>query len=80
MASTRFDLETFHGENDYYLWSLKMQVILIQQWVDSALNAEDTDPKAKKKREKALQVQVETRKPSITKLTILSSYIFLMKC
>ena len=30
MASTRVDLEKFNGDNDFYLWSLKMRAILIQ--------------------------------------------------
>ena len=47
MATTRFDLEKFIEENDFYLWSLKMRAILIQQGLDSALE-EDDNPKAKK--------------------------------
>ncbi|KAH9648030.1 hypothetical protein KPL70_025426 [Citrus sinensis] len=50
MASGRFDLETFNGENDFYLWSLKMRAILIQQGLDAAL--EDNEyPKAKQGKE-----------------------------
>ncbi|KAH9654968.1 hypothetical protein KPL70_022170 [Citrus sinensis] len=41
MASTRFDVEKFNGENDFYLWSLKMRAILIQQGLDSALDNEE---------------------------------------
>ncbi|KAH9648425.1 retrovirus-related pol polyprotein from transposon TNT 1-94-like protein [Citrus sinensis] len=48
MGSTRFDLEKFNGENDFYLWSLKMRAILIQQGLDSAL---DDDEESKSKRE-----------------------------
>ncbi|KAH9750404.1 hypothetical protein KPL71_013868 [Citrus sinensis] len=44
MGSTRFDLEKFNGENDFYLWSLKIRAILIQQGLDSALE-EDEDSK-----------------------------------
>ena len=50
MASTRFDLEKFNGDNDFYLWSLKMRAILIQQGLDAALE-EDEDSKAKKGKE-----------------------------
>ena len=46
--TTRFDLEKFNGDNDFYLWSLKMKAILIQQGLDSALDDEDEDPKGKK--------------------------------
>ena len=49
MGSIRFDLEKFNGENDFYLWSLKMRAILIQQGLDSALDDED---ESKSKREK----------------------------
>ena len=41
MASTRYDLEKFNGENDFYLWSIKMCAILIQQGLDSALDIEE---------------------------------------
>ena len=50
MGSTRFDLEKFNGENDFYLWSLKMRAILIQQGLDSALE-EDEDSKYQKGKE-----------------------------
>ncbi|KAL9427116.1 hypothetical protein AB3S75_033833 [Citrus x aurantiifolia] len=49
MASTRFDVEKFNGENDFYLWSLKMRAILIQQGLDSALDNEE-DQIGKKER------------------------------
>ncbi|KAH9781363.1 Integrase catalytic domain-containing protein [Citrus sinensis] len=49
MGTTRFDLEKFNGENDFYLWSLKMRAILIQQGLDSALDGEEE--KSKKERE-----------------------------
>lgn len=50
MASTRFDLEKFNRDNDFYLWSLKMRAILIQQGLDAALE-DDEDSKAKKGKE-----------------------------
>lgn len=52
MASTRFDLEKFNSENDFYLWSLNMRAILIQQGLDSARDEEDDgeDPKSKKEK------------------------------
>lgn len=49
MSSTRFDLEKFNGENDFYLWSLKTRAILIQQGLDSALD-DEKDPMAKKEK------------------------------
>ena len=49
MASTRVDVENFNGDNDFYLWSLKIRAILIQQGLDSALD-DDEDPMAKKKK------------------------------
>ncbi|KAH9779278.1 hypothetical protein KPL71_007667 [Citrus sinensis] len=49
MTSRRFDVEKFNGENDFYLWSLKMRAILIQQGLDSALeNKEDQIGKKEK--------------------------------
>ncbi|KAH9684692.1 DNA (cytosine-5)-methyltransferase [Citrus sinensis] len=49
MASTRVDLEKFNGDNDFYLWSLKMRAILTQQGLDSALdNGEDPIVKKEK--------------------------------
>ena len=50
MGSTRFDLEKFNSENDFYLWSLKMRDILIQQGLDSALN-DDKESKFIKEKE-----------------------------
>ncbi|KAH9753276.1 hypothetical protein KPL71_015010 [Citrus sinensis] len=49
MASTIIDLKKFNGDNDFYLWSLKMRAILIQQGLDSALDDEQ-DPMAKKEK------------------------------
>lgn len=74
VASTKFDLEKFNGENDFYMWNLKMRAILIQQRLDSALD-DDEDPKAKKEIGKVHQVLVWTQDPSITKLIAQSSYI-----
>ena len=51
MASTRVDVENFNGDNDFYLWSLKMRAVLIQQGLDSALD-DDEDPMVKKKKGK----------------------------
>ncbi|KAH9681147.1 hypothetical protein KPL71_026853 [Citrus sinensis] len=50
ILSTRFDLEKFNGENDFYLWNLKMRAILIQQGLDSALDDEE-ESKSKRKKE-----------------------------
>ncbi|KAH9764272.1 hypothetical protein KPL70_001465 [Citrus sinensis] len=49
MASTRVDLEKFNRDNDFYLWSLKMRAILIQQGLDSALD-DGEDSMAKKEK------------------------------
>ena len=51
MASTRYDLEKFNGENDFYLWSLKMRAILIQQGLDAALDIEEDQIGKKEKAE-----------------------------
>lgn len=51
MTSTRFDLEKLNGENDFYLWSLKIRAILIQQGFDSALDDEEETKSRKEKGE-----------------------------
>ncbi|KAH9669834.1 Integrase catalytic domain-containing protein [Citrus sinensis] len=54
MAATRFDLEKYNGDNDFYLWSLKMRAILIQQGLDSALDDEEESRSKKEKGEGSL--------------------------
>ncbi|KAH9684612.1 DNA (cytosine-5)-methyltransferase 1B [Citrus sinensis] len=54
MASTRVELEKFNGDNDFYLWSLKMRAILIQQGLDSALD-DGENPTAKKEKAEVLR-------------------------
>lgn len=53
MASTIFDLEKFNGENDFYLSSLKMHEILIQQGLDNALD-DDENPIGKNEKGEGL--------------------------
>ncbi|KAH9799312.1 hypothetical protein KPL71_000313 [Citrus sinensis] len=62
--TTRFDLEKFNGDNDFYLWSLKMKAILIQQGLDSALDDEDEDPKGKKEHTEVLREVAKERTAS----------------
>ncbi|WVY98367.1 hypothetical protein V8G54_030518 [Vigna mungo] len=38
--ATKFDVEKFNGTNDFGLWKIKMQAILIQQGCDEALKGE----------------------------------------
>ena len=54
MAATMFDLEKYNSDNDFYLWSLKMRAILIQQGLDSALDDEEELRSKKEKREGSL--------------------------
>ena len=51
MAATKFDLEKYNGDNDFYLWSLKMRAILIQQGLDSTLDDEEESRSKKEKGE-----------------------------
>ena len=37
MASLKFEIEKFNGENDYGLWKMKMRAILVQQGLEKAL-------------------------------------------
>ena len=37
MGSTRFDIDKFTGANDFALWKIKMEAILVQQGVEIAL-------------------------------------------
>lgn len=72
MARTRFDLENFNGENDFYLWNLTMQATLIQQKLDGALNDEDEDSKAKKEKGKGFFKM--SRRPKIYRQQSLQHY------
>lgn len=51
--TTKFDIEKFTGSNDFGLWKIKMEAILIQQGCDEALKGESNMPstltQAKKK-------------------------------
>ena len=42
--ATKFDLEKFTGSNDFKLWKMKMEAILIQQGCDKALKGESNMP------------------------------------
>ena len=37
MSTTKYDTEKFNGRNDFRLWKMKMEAILIQQGVEKAL-------------------------------------------
>jgi len=37
---SKWDLEKFTGDNDFGLWKVKMQVVLIQQKCEKALKGE----------------------------------------
>ena len=37
MLTTKYDIEKFNGRNDFRLWKMKMESILIQQGVEKAL-------------------------------------------
>ena len=54
IASTRFDLEKFNGDND-----LKTPAILTQQGLDGSLSDNYKDPKAKKEKGKCSSSSVE---------------------
>jgi hypothetical protein len=41
MATTKFDVEKFNGENDFILWRLKMRALLVHQGLAKALNGKD---------------------------------------
>ena len=42
--TTKFDIEKFFGSNDFGLWKIKMEAILIQQGCDEALEGESNMP------------------------------------
>ena len=54
IASTRFDLEKFNGDND-----LKTRAILIQQGLDGSLSDDNKYPKAKKEKGKCSSSSAE---------------------
>ena len=33
MSTTKYDIENFNGRNDFGLWKMKMEAILIQQGI-----------------------------------------------
>ena len=37
MSSTKFEFEKFCGKNNFELWKLKMQDLLVQQWLQKDL-------------------------------------------
>ena len=37
MSTTKYDIEKFNGKNDFGLWKMKMEAILIQQGNEKAL-------------------------------------------
>ena len=37
MSTTKYDIEKFNGRNDFGLWKMKIEAILIQQGVEKAL-------------------------------------------
>ena len=37
MLTTKYDIEKFNGINDFGLWKMKMEAILIQQGIEKAL-------------------------------------------
>lgn len=45
MASTKYDVEKFTGSNDFSLWQVKMQALLVQQGISEAINGEENLPK-----------------------------------
>ncbi|PON54809.1 LOW QUALITY PROTEIN: Gag-Pol-related retrotransposon family protein [Trema orientale] len=40
-TTTKFDIEKFTGKNDFELWKMKMEAILVQQGLEKALLSED---------------------------------------
>ena len=41
MGTTKYDIEKFSGENDFGLWRIKMEAILIQHGCVEALKEEE---------------------------------------
>ena len=41
MGTTKYDIEKFSGENDFGLWRIKMEAILIQHGCPKALKGEE---------------------------------------
>jgi len=41
---SKWDIEKFTGDNDFGLWKVKMQAVLIQQRCEKALNSEGVLP------------------------------------
>ena len=52
MGSTKFDIEKFSGSNDFGLWRIKMQAVLIHQGLGDALKGESSLPATMSEKEK----------------------------
>jgi hypothetical protein len=42
----KFEVEKFSGKNNFELWKLKMQYLLVQQWLQKALAGKSKKPTA----------------------------------
>ena len=62
MASVKFEVEKFNGENDFGLWRVKMKAILVHQQIWSAIekkapSEKETDETKAKREEKEREIE-----------------------
>ena len=53
MGTTKYDIEKFSGENDFGLWRIKMEAILIQHGCAEALKGEERMSESLSSKEKS---------------------------
>ena len=44
LSTARFEIEKFNGKNDFSLWHVKMQALLVQQGIWKALKGKNAVP------------------------------------
>ncbi|KAL5764194.1 hypothetical protein ACOSP7_016547 [Xanthoceras sorbifolium] len=52
MATVKFDVEKFNGENDFSLWRVKMRALLVHQGLVKALKGKDPLPESMSDKDK----------------------------
>nr|KYP76711.1 Retrovirus-related Pol polyprotein from transposon TNT 1-94 [Cajanus cajan] len=57
MGNTKYDIEKFSGENDFGLWRIKMEAILIQQGCAEAIKGEEKMPSSLTQKEKTNMIE-----------------------
>lgn len=57
MATAKFDLDKFNGENDFNLWRIKMKALMVHQGISAAISMEEISATENKK----LQMEIQSK-------------------